>query len=164
MVVKKSWHCAYEIHYHIVLPVKYRRALLLPEIEQDPATIATEIQERYEIEFEEMGADRDHIHLLCSALPKMSIGTIVRIFKSVTARELFKLHPRLKRELPRGGSFSQMLCTVCNLRELQGFDQRKVGADCCRGQRVVCEKSATGERADFNDANAEAYANGAVSR
>jgi putative transposase len=104
VAIKKSWHCAYEIHYHIVFPVKYRRTLLRPEIEQSLVEIANEIQERYEIEFEEMGADRDHIHLLCSAHPKISIDAIVRIFKSVTARELFRTYPDIKRKL-WGGEF-----------------------------------------------------------
>jgi len=104
MAINKSWHCAYEIHYHIVFPVKYLRALLRPEIEAELVRIAGEIQERYEIEFEQMGADRDHIHLLCSAHPKVSIGRIVRTFKSITAIELFKTFPALQDEL-WGGEF-----------------------------------------------------------
>jgi len=104
MAVIKGWHCAYDVHYHIVFPVKYRKALLRPEIEHELVRIASEIHERYEIEFEEMGADRDHIHLLCSAHPKIDIGTIVRIFKSLTARELFRSFPDLKKEL-WGGEF-----------------------------------------------------------
>ena len=64
MSVKKSWHCACEIHYHIVFPVKYRRALLRPEIEDELVKIAGEIGERYDIDFEQMGADRDHVHVV----------------------------------------------------------------------------------------------------
>ena len=104
MVVKKSWHCAYEIHYHIVFPVKYRRALLRPEVEAELVRIGVEINERYDIEIEQIGADKNHIHLLCSAHPKISIGTIVRVYKSITARELFSTFPNLKKEL-WGGEF-----------------------------------------------------------
>jgi putative transposase len=104
MAVKKSWHCAYEIHYHMVFPVKYRRALLRPEIEEALVKIGVEIGERYDMEFEQMGADRDHVHLLCSAHPKISPGSIVRVYKSITARELFKTFPDLKKEL-WGGEF-----------------------------------------------------------
>ncbi|MGO8670751.1 MAG: IS200/IS605 family transposase [Capsulimonadaceae bacterium] len=104
MSVKKSWHCASEIHYHIVFPVKYRKALLRPEIEAELVRIAGEIQERGDIEFEQMGADRDHIHILCSAHPKMSPGRIVGIFKSISARTLFSKFPDLKKEL-WGGEF-----------------------------------------------------------
>ncbi len=55
-----------------------------------------------------LGADRNHIHLLCAAPPKLAPSDIVRIYKriynSVTARELFKALPRLRQEL-WGGAF-----------------------------------------------------------
>jgi len=104
MTVVKGWHCAYEIHYHIVFPVKYRRALVRPEVEQELVRIASEINERYDIEIEQMGADKNHSHLLCTAHPKVSIGDIVRVYKSITARELFRTFPELKKEL-WGGEF-----------------------------------------------------------
>jgi len=62
------------------------------------------IQERYAIEMEALGMDKDHIHLLSSAHPKISLGEIVRIFKSITAREIFRRHPKIKKEL-WGGEF-----------------------------------------------------------
>ena len=62
------------------------------------------IQERYEIEIEALGMDKDHIHLLCGGHPKISPGQIVRIFKSITAREIFKGKPAVKKEL-WGGEF-----------------------------------------------------------
>ena len=104
MVVKKGYHCAYEIHYHIVFPVKYRKALLRADVETELVRIAAAIQDRYEIEFEQMGADMDHLHILCSAHPKMSPGSIVRMFKSISARELFRTFPDLKKELWGGES------------------------------------------------------------
>jgi putative transposase len=104
MATKKSWHCAYALHYHIVFPVKYRKALLSPAVESQLVSIAAEIQERYEIEFEQIGADLDHIHVLCSGHPKLSPGGIVRMFKSITARELFRSFPDLKKDL-WGGEF-----------------------------------------------------------
>ncbi|MBA7534371.1 hypothetical protein ES705_26617 [subsurface metagenome] len=39
------------------------------------------IQERYAIEMEALGMDKNHIHLLSSAHPKISPGEIVRIFR-----------------------------------------------------------------------------------
>jgi putative transposase len=62
------------------------------------------IQERYEIEIERMGMDWNHIHLLCGAHPKIAPGRIVQIFKSITARELFRRKPAIKKEL-WGGEF-----------------------------------------------------------
>jgi len=62
------------------------------------------IQERYEIEIEAMGMDKDHVHVLCGGHPKLSPGQIVRVFKSITAREIFRRKPLTKKEL-WGGEF-----------------------------------------------------------
>ena len=103
-IVRKSSHCAWQIHDHVVFPVKYRRALLDEEAVGIIVETAREIAERYEIEFEQVGCDRDHIHLLCSAHPKVAPGEIVRIFKSITAREIFRRKPSVKKAL-WGGEF-----------------------------------------------------------
>ena len=103
-IVHKASHCAWQIHYHIVFPVKYRRALLDEAVVKIIVETAVEISERYDIEFEQIGCDRDHVHLLCSAHPKVAPGQIVRVFKSITAREIFRRKPSVKRVL-WGGEF-----------------------------------------------------------
>ena len=104
MEVKKSSHCAYQTHYHIVFPVKYRKALLDVKVEKRILEIADEISARYEIEFEQIGCDMNHIHVLCSFHPKYSVGGVVRKFKSITAREIFRTYPELRKDL-WGGEF-----------------------------------------------------------
>jgi putative transposase len=102
--VRKGYHCAWQIHYHIVFPVKYRKALLDNEVVEIIREPAIGIAERYEIKIEAMGMDKDHIHVLCGGHPKLSPGRIVRIFKSITAKEIFKRKPQIKKEL-WGGEF-----------------------------------------------------------
>ena len=63
-----------------------------------------EIAERFPIEMEAMGMDKNHSHLLCSAHPKMAPGRIVGLFKGITAREIFRRKPTVKRVL-WGGEF-----------------------------------------------------------
>ena len=104
MTIEKGFHCAYDTHYHIVFPVKYRRALLSPEIASFVKATSLEIAQRYDLAVEQIGTDGDHIHLLLSFHPKYSIGQVVRLFKSITAQRLFKQFPELKREL-WGGEF-----------------------------------------------------------
>jgi len=104
MEVKRSSHCAYQTHYHIVFPVKYRKALLNVKVEKKILEIAYEISLRYQIEFEQIGCDGNHIHVLCSFHPKYSVGKVVRKFKSITAREVFKAYPELRKDL-WGGEF-----------------------------------------------------------
>ena len=100
--VRKGYHCAWQIHYHIVFPVKYRKALLDDEVVRIILERAEGIEERYDIEFETIGCDQDHVHILCSAHPKIAPGQIVRLLKSITAREVFL--KKVKREL-WGGEF-----------------------------------------------------------
>ena len=96
--VRKSSHCAWQIHYHIVFPVKYRKVLLDEEVTKIIRETAVSIKERYPIEMEAFGTDKKHIHVLCSAHPKVAPGRIVQIFKSITAREIFRRQPAVKRE------------------------------------------------------------------
>ena len=98
--VRKTEHNAYQIHYHFVTPVKYRKAIFgLSDREQSLQSICKEIEERYSIEFEQVGIDRDHVHYLVSAAPKFSPSRVIQIIKSITARELFRRHPELRKEL-----------------------------------------------------------------
>ncbi len=104
MGVLKSNHCAYDAHYHAVFPVKYRKALLSEPVKKAILEIAEEISRRYEIDFERIGTDGDHIHILLSFHPKYSGGRVVGLFKSITAKQLFRRFPELRREL-WGGEF-----------------------------------------------------------
>ena len=102
--VRKGAHCAWQIHYQIVVPVKYRKALRDEAVTTIIQETAAEIADRFPIEMEAIGTDKNHIHLLCSAHPKMAPGRIVQIFKSLTAREIFRRKPAVKRVL-WGGEF-----------------------------------------------------------
>lgn len=84
--------------------MKYRKALLQEDVVGIIVEVMHGLEERYDMEFERLGCDRDHIHLLCSAHPKIAPGQIVRVFKSITGRELFRRKPELKKEL-WGGEF-----------------------------------------------------------
>jgi len=48
---------------------------------------------------EALGVDKNPIHLLSSAHPKISLGEIVQIFKCMTAKEIFRRHSEIKKEL-----------------------------------------------------------------
>ena len=63
-----------------------------------------EISKRYEITFLEIGTDQDHVHFLVQSVPMLSPKRIVQIIKSITAREIFRACPEVKKQL-WGGSF-----------------------------------------------------------
>jgi len=56
------------------------------------------------IYFVEIGCDENHVHFLIQSVPMMSPKKIVNTVKSLTAREIFRLHPEVKRFL-WGGKF-----------------------------------------------------------
>jgi len=86
--------------------------LLDGEVVEIIRDIAIGIEERYAIEKEAMGMDKDHIHILCGGHPKLSPEQIVWIFKSITAREIFRKKPTIKKELwGRGVLDGWILCS-----------------------------------------------------
>ena len=98
--VRKTEHTAYQIHYHFVFPVKYRKSIFgKADRERTLFRICKEIEKRYGVEFEQIGVDTNHVHYLLSAAPKYAPSDIARIVKSLTAREMFARHPDLQEEL-----------------------------------------------------------------
>jgi REP element-mobilizing transposase RayT len=62
------------------------------------------ISKRYEIIFLEIGAEGDHAHFLVESVPTYSPTRIVTTIKSITAREVFRKHSEVKKQL-WGGEF-----------------------------------------------------------
>jgi putative transposase len=92
--------------YHIVCPAKYRKAVFSDEVSKELKVICEEIAERYEVEFLEIGADKDHVHFLVQSVPMYSPTQLVRMIKSITAKEIFKRLPGVKKELWGGALWS----------------------------------------------------------
>jgi putative transposase len=90
--------------YHIVCPAKYRRAVFTPPVDQKLKEVCLEISKRYEIVFLEIGTDKDHVHFLVQSVPMLSPKRIAQIIKSITAREIFRACPEVKKQL-WGGEF-----------------------------------------------------------
>jgi putative transposase len=90
--------------YHIVCPAKYRRAVVTREVDTVLREVCLEISRRYELVFLEIGTDKDHVHFLVQSVPSYSPTKIVRVIKSLTAREIFQRVPRVKKQL-WGGEF-----------------------------------------------------------
>ena len=90
--------------YHLVFPAKYRRAVFDEDVDEVVKSVCLDIEKRYQIKFLEIGTDKDHVHFLVQSVPMYSVTKIVRIIKSLTAREVFRRCPQVKRQL-WGGEF-----------------------------------------------------------
>lgn len=92
--------------YHFVCPSKYRRIIFSKEVDKTLVSICFEISKRYDITFLEIGTDNDHVHFLVQSIPSYSPTKIVTLIKSILARELFKNHKEIKKELWGGSLWS----------------------------------------------------------
>ena len=85
--------------YHLVCPIKYRKEILKEEVSNELKGICKDISCRYGIKFIEIGTDGDHVHFLIQSIPTYSVSKICRVVKSLTAREIFRRFPEVRKEL-----------------------------------------------------------------
>lgn len=85
--------------YHIVLPAKYRRAVFDESVDEVLKVVCLDIELRYQLKFLEIGTDKDHVHFLVQSVPTYSVTKIVTLIKSLTAREVFRRCPQVKKLL-----------------------------------------------------------------
>ena len=97
-------HNISKLMYHFVFPTKYRRVVIDEEVDQVIKEICMEIGKRYEVNFMEIGTDKDYVHFLVQSVPTYSPAQIAKIIKSITAREVFNKCPEVKKQL-WGGDF-----------------------------------------------------------
>ena len=90
--------------YHFVCPAKYRRVVFDKAVDVTLKEVCLEIEKRYEVHFLEIGTDKNHVHFLIQSVPTKSPTQIIKMLKSITAREIFRIHPEVKAQL-WGGEF-----------------------------------------------------------
>jgi len=95
--------CVYNINYHIVWCVKYRKKILSPEISSRLCEILNQVasDKGFLIASCNVG-DNDHVHCFVSAPPKISITQIVKYLKGISGLMLFREFPQIKNSLWRG--------------------------------------------------------------
>jgi REP element-mobilizing transposase RayT len=90
--------------YHLVFPLKYRKVVITKAIGEGLKDICLEISERYEVHFIEIGYESNHVHFLVQSVPNYSVSKMIRMLKSITAKQLFQRFPEIKEKL-WGGKF-----------------------------------------------------------
>ncbi len=101
--VWRWYHNVSECNYHIQLTIKYRRAVLEPQVINTILETLKGFKERFAINIHNIGFDENHIHILCQFLPVYSGGQVIRLIKTLTAKRCLKI-PSVKEQL-WGGSF-----------------------------------------------------------
>ena len=103
MAIKRTSHSVYDTSYHLVWCPKYRKKIFQrQEVRERAKQLIMEIIEEYRFEMIELEIEEEHIHIMLSFPPSRSIGEVVRIIKSNSARVLFREFPGLKKSLWAG--------------------------------------------------------------
>jgi len=100
----KGSHSIYNLQFHYVACVKYRRKVLTEAVSVRLKEINLSVAAEVGVTIIEQETDRDHIHILFSAKPQIQLSKFINSLKSVSARLLFREFPELKEKL-WGGAF-----------------------------------------------------------
>ncbi|WGI17473.1 IS200/IS605 family transposase [Methanonatronarchaeum sp. AMET-Sl] len=104
MSENRSNHTVYNINYHFVWCPKYRHSVL-EEVETTIENSIRTVCSEYEYDIRSLHISPDHVHLFVSAHPKHSPSKMIRVLKSITARDAWKNHEDLLEEYFWGGGF-----------------------------------------------------------
>ena len=94
--LKHTAHSSYRCEYHIVFAPKYRRKVIYKEVKADIGEILRKLCKEMKVEIIEAEACPDHIHMLVSIPPYMSVAQFVGTLKSKSALMIFDRHANLK--------------------------------------------------------------------
>lgn len=116
--------------YHLVFPVKYRRKVISENVSETIKAVCIKIGKRYEFHFVEIGVDNDQVHFLIQSVPNVLPKNIVQTIKSITAREIFRMHPEVKQFL-WGGAF---WTSGCYMNTVGQFGNEEMISNYVKGQ------------------------------
>ena len=87
-----TWNCK----YHIVFAPKYRRQIIYGKIKKDIGDILRKLCEWKGVEIIEAEACPDHIHMLVSIPPKISVSSFMGYLKGKSSLMIFDKHANMK--------------------------------------------------------------------
>ena len=99
MTIKRTSHAVYDTRYHLVWAPKYRKWIKRADIRERAGELFKRIADEFSFEIEEMEVAADHVHLFLNFPPRYSIAKVVGILKSISASEIFREYPEIKKEL-----------------------------------------------------------------
>jgi putative transposase len=102
---KKLSHVVYKCDYHIVWVPKYRFRILKDAVKDLVDKDIRLLCEWKGCEVEELNVQEDHVHLMVSIPPKVSVSVLMGTLKGKLAIKLFKSYPGLKKKPYWGNHF-----------------------------------------------------------
>ena len=102
---RKLSHVVYKCDYHIVWTPKFRYRVLFGEVKSLVEKDIRMLCEWKGVEIIELNVQIDHIHIVCSIPPKVSVSDLMGTLKGKLAIKLFKSYPKLKEKPYWGNHF-----------------------------------------------------------
>lgn len=102
---KKQSHVVWKCDYHIVWTPKYRFRILEGLVKEMVEKDIRMLSEWKDCEVEELNVQKDHIHLVISIPPKVSVTEYIGTIKGKLAIKIFKTYPNLKKKPYWGNHF-----------------------------------------------------------
>ena len=109
---KSLAHTRWNCKYHIVFAPKYRRQVFYREKRRAIGSILRKLCEWKSVRILEAECCADHIHMLVDCRPQFYISDMIKIMKGNLARQMFLVHPELKKELWEGHLWNPSYCAV----------------------------------------------------
>ena len=109
---KSNNNIVYSCKYHVVWCPKYRRKVLIRDVERRLKELIIQICAERQIEIIEMEIMPDHVHLLCEVVPQYGIHKAIREIKGTTSRILRQEFKHLTTKLPTLWTNSYFVSTV----------------------------------------------------
>ena len=101
-IIKVQAHTTWNCKYHIVFAPKYRRQIIYGQIKADVGRILRQLCKRKGVEIIEATACPDHIHMLVSIPPKLSVSSFVGYLKGKSSLMIFDRHANLNTNMETG--------------------------------------------------------------
>ncbi|MGF7396829.1 IS200/IS605 family transposase [Thermoanaerobacterium thermosaccharolyticum] len=95
---RKSSHATYDLKYHIVWITKYRKPILVGKIAERTRELIRMVCKNNEVEILSGHVSKDHIHILVSAPPHLSISKLVQYIKGYSSRKLLMENKELNKQ------------------------------------------------------------------
>ena len=102
---RKLTHVVYRCDYHIVFVPKYRFRVLTGAVAELVEHDIQVLSEWREVKVWELSVQADHVHLVCSIPPKLSVSKFLGLLKGKLAIKLFKSYPKLRKKPYWGNHF-----------------------------------------------------------
>ena len=112
MKYKSNNNIVYSCKYHVVWCPKYRRRVLVQDVERRLKELIIQVCAERQIEIIELETMPDHVHLICEVDPQYGIHKAIKEIKGVTSRILRQEFKHLTTKLPTLWTNSYFVSTV----------------------------------------------------